>query len=352
MIDTRLYLESGYINLPFMLAQNCPFIVLIGPRGTGKTYTILDYYRKKGKYLLYMRRTQNAMDSCALPDLSPYNPICQNTGDQIMPKASKEGITFWRYHINEAKEEILDEKVAMGLAFSTFYNKRSLGGNIFDVVFFDEVIKEPLERGMKNEGKAFLNMCETVARNRELEGKKPVQFILAGNSDCLGSEILQSIGAVKAIQEMLANGKTIYVNQQKGLAVFLLNDSPISQKKKETSLYRVANNDEFMAMALNNTFNDLQATKDLMTAPLKELAALVRLNDRLTVYQHKGTGALYVLRKPSGSPDRLNLANKEDRQIWKRTYYKQILYRRLSRELFYEDFDVKVEFGAITGEQI
>lgn len=350
--DKRLYTKEGYVNLPFILSSGCPFICLIGPRGTGKTYTILDYYREKDEYLLYMRRTQAAIDSCGLPDLSPYMPINQDKGERIVPKSAKEGLVFWRSHIekdSKGKEiEVLDSKVSMGLAFSTFYNKRSLGGNIFGTVFFDEIIKEPLEKSMKNEGKAFLNMCETINRNKELKGEKPTQFILAGNSDCLDSQILQSIGAVSIIEKMIASGQVTYINKNKGLAIFMLNDSPIARLKENTTLYKIANNNDFVDMALHNVFTDVRDAKDIAPAPLNELEPILLLNNRLVIYEHKSNGNWYIKRKKSGSPLSLNLNVPEDRLYWKKHFRNSILFKQISHQLFYDSFDIKVEFGGLT----
>lgn len=344
------YQDNGYVNIEWILSCGCPFIVLIGPRGTGKTYTILDYYRRKGELLLYMRRTQSAIDSSSLPELSPYSPIAHDNGIEIMPKKSKDFTYFYNTHRNDDNEVVLDGVVSIGCAFSTFYNKRSLGGNVFGAVFFDEFIKEPLEKNLKGEGKAFLNMCETVNRNRELKGEKPVQFILAGNSDCLNSQILQSIGAIPIIEKMIARGQMEYINQNTGLAVFMLSDSPIATKKKDTLLYRLANNQDFKDMALSNVFTDYRDADDIRAVSPKELVPIIELNKRMVVYRHKGNGNWYIMRHRSGSPPALNLNMAEDRLIWKKTLRNEYMYKRIARELYFDDFDTKVEFQAIIGE--
>lgn len=75
MSDPRLFLDSGYINLPFMLSFGCTLNVLIGPRGTGKTYTILDYYLKKNEPIIYMRRSNAQLENCCSLEGNPYKEI-------------------------------------------------------------------------------------------------------------------------------------------------------------------------------------------------------------------------------------------------------------------------------------
>ena len=356
MKEPRLYLESGYINLPFMLSFGCPFIVMIGPRGTGKTYTILDYYREKGELILYMRRSQTAIDSASTRDLNPYVPINNDKQCAIVPKPTKDYTIFYNSHIEYVEDkkgenvepiEVLDDKVALGMAFSTFYNKRSLSGEGINTVFFDEVIREPLEKRIKGEGKAFLNMYETLNRNRELKGQKPVQCILAGNSDSLDSEILQSIGAIEVIEKMYAENKYVYVNRDRGLAVFLLTESPIAAKKKDTALYRIANNKEFTDMATNNVFTDLRDSNDVKSMPLNEYTPLFSLNKRLTVYQHKSNDTIYVTRKKSGSPLNINMNYKDDKLLYKQQFAHLLIYKRIMKEIFYDSYDTKVDFNHI-----
>ena len=61
-MDRKLYLKNGYLNVPYILHYNVPFIFVVGGRGTGKTYGALKYVLESGTPFIYMRRTQSQAD--------------------------------------------------------------------------------------------------------------------------------------------------------------------------------------------------------------------------------------------------------------------------------------------------
>ena len=51
----KLYQESGYVNIAGILSLDVPFNFVVGGRGTGKTYTSLDYVVENDIKFMFMR---------------------------------------------------------------------------------------------------------------------------------------------------------------------------------------------------------------------------------------------------------------------------------------------------------
>ena len=66
----KLFLENGYLNIPWILSRGYAFNIIVGGRGTGKTYGAIQHFVKEGIYTIYMRRTQTQADVSMSPELS------------------------------------------------------------------------------------------------------------------------------------------------------------------------------------------------------------------------------------------------------------------------------------------
>lgn len=60
-------------------------------------------------------------------------------------------------------------------------------------------------------------MYETVNRNRELQGEKPVQVFLLGNTNNISIPILETLGLVEVIENMQRKNKKMYSNKSRAL---------------------------------------------------------------------------------------------------------------------------------------
>ena len=182
----KIYTEDGWLNVPavrsFMLRERLPFLFCVGGRATGKTYGALEDVRQRaldgqGKFA-YMRRTQTQADVAGSPIYCPVKSITQD----IFPDRSGKNL----YQLIDKDKNVYGYIAAL----STFSNLRGFDASEIDWIIFDEFIPESSERTMKNEGETFLNLYETVNRNRELKGKKPVFVLLMANSNQIAYSIL------------------------------------------------------------------------------------------------------------------------------------------------------------------
>lgn len=227
-----------------------PIKIIIGPRGCGKTYSVLDYMQESSSEdskFIYMRRDGTEIDSCSSEYGNPYKKLNQDKGYDVHPfQISK----FNGFGI--ARDDDMNV-IGYGVALSTFASMRSQDFSDVDRIFFEEFIPEKHKRKIKGEGQALLNLYETVNRNRELMGEKPVELIMCANGIDLANPILLELGATSLIGKMLMNGQRRLTIPEKALYIELIPRTKVSELKEDTVLYRLASN-EFALDALDTKF--------------------------------------------------------------------------------------------------
>ena len=236
--------------------SDMPFKIIIGPRGCGKTYSVLDYMQEvssESSKFIYMRRDGTEIDSCASDYGNPFKSLNMDKGYSISPfQISK----FNGFGIGN---DITAECIGYGVALSTFASMRSQDFSDVDRIFFEEFIPEKHKRKIKGEGQALLNVYETINRNRELKGEKPVEMIMCANGIDLANPILLELGATSLIAKMLANKQRRLTVPEKQHYIEIIPRTKVSEAKEQTALYKLANKD-FIVDALDTTFRgaDLQ----------------------------------------------------------------------------------------------
>ena len=322
-----LYLDNGYLDIRYCLKFKCPFTFIIGGRGTGKTFGALKTCLEDEKIFMLMRRTQAQADLISKPAFSPINPVADYLGLQVRIEAAT------KYNGMIYTDDQLRGYTA---ALSTFSNLRGFSGEDIEILVADEFIPELHERQMKHEADAFFNVVETINRNRELQGRDPVLSLLLSNSNSLASPILDALDLVRVVSRMERNGQTEYINKERGIAIFLLFGSEISEKKKETALYRATAGTDFAAMALENQFayDDLS---DVKSMPLTGMKLRWKIGP---YFMYSYPGGLYLSEHGAGTPARVY----EDTEIDKRRFVKEhpsIFQKILKHKLRYESFGAK-----------
>jgi hypothetical protein len=123
------------------------------------------------------------------------------------------------------------------------------------------------------------------------------------------------------------------------ISIYLYQNSPISNRKADTALYRVANSADFREMALNNQFSAANY-EYVVSRPLREFSPLVSIGE-ITVYSHVNNGTFYVVEGVKSNIRYTTLPN--DIKAFRRVYY--YLYDALlSHRLFYASAPAKIHF--------
>ena len=322
-----IYLESGYINMDYAIKQNCPLTIIIGGRATGKTFGALQYSIEKEKNIIFMRRTQSQTDLINKPEFSPINPVAQYMHKECVVKPIS------KYNSSIA---IDDQIIGYTAALSTFSNLRGFDSSHVDLLIYDEFIPESHERPIKAEGEALLNVYESVNRNRELDGRKPLQMLLLSNANTLNSPVLEVLNLTRVVEKMRSSGRSEYINPDKGIALFLLHNSPISKAKENTALYKMVGDSNFREMSLNNdfAFDDLA---DIRSLPLTGWKLLAQIGE---YYLYKKDGRFYLSSHCAGTPKKVYT----DTEIDKRNFLREnpsCYTRILTHRIIYENFSAK-----------
>lgn len=289
----NLYYDNGYVNIKRILSMGFPFNFIIGGRATGKTYGTLKEMIETRTTFFLMRRLQNQCDLINVPEFSPLTPVCDDLGLSFESvKLTKTNSALYIHHDGE------DQGQPLGVtgALSTMANTRGFDGSWLDVLIYDEFIPERHERSMKDEYSAFCNAYETVNRNREMKGRKPLQAVLLSNSNDIASPLLMGFELISHIRKAIKTGNNYYMDRTRGIFVALLSDSEISERKAETALYRAQpGNTQFSRMSLGNTFEAVSNSK-IRSLPLRQIRPVVRVGE-IDIGYVKGEGVYYVTRK-------------------------------------------------------
>ena len=344
---SRFYLPTGYVDFPAILALPVPFVIVIGGRGTGKTYGALKTCIEQGRKFALMRRTQRQLDIINKPEFSPLKPLSRDTGELFATRPLASGLAaFYCAELDEdGREVLLGAPIGITLALSTLSNLRGFDASDIDVLLFDEFIPEKSERPLKNEADALFNAYETLNRNRELAGREPLKLILMANANDQASPVLLKLGLVQRLDRMAAKGTEFFMDKDRGLAVILLQASPISAAKQGTALYRLTAGTEFADMALANSFS-YEDRSSIDSRPLGEYKPICGIGG-VTVYQHKSRREFYISSHRSGAPPVYETGD-TDVARWRRAY--GWLWRELMDDrITFEDFAVQVVFRQYLG---
>ena len=336
-----LYLDNGYVNIEYCLKFKCPFTFVVGGRGTGKTFGGQKYCIENNILYMLMRRTQSQTDLISKAEFSPVNPVMDYLGlYPVIESASKyNGLIYSK----PDKDSVVKTLRGYTSALSTFSNLRGFDGSNIKLLMFDEFIPERHERLIKNEADAFFNVYETINRNRELQGEDPLQVLCLSNSNSLASPIFVSLDLVKTLERMQNKGQTEYINREKGIALFLLFHSPISDMKSNTALYRATKNTEFSRMALSNEFSydDMTDVKSISLNSGWKL--FCRFGD---IYFYSKHDMWYISKHGSGTAAKEYAMS--DIGIKKFVHdYPGSYQRIINHKIIYEDYSIKSLFTNI-----
>lgn len=289
----RIYSEDGWVNWSSIYPDIKGFCMMVGARGIGKTYGLLRYLREHNIKFIYLRRLKTQLDECGDLAGNPFKKINTDTGSLILPYKTKTGIRFCSSEITNNKPVPVGDPVALGVALSTVATIRGVDYSDVDCIVFDEAVAMLGEKPIKNEFQSFLNFYETVNRNREIEGKEPVKAFLLGNANRLGNPYFVGWGMMRIALNMIKGRQMVYRTPDNSRILILLLNSPISERKRSTVLYKNAS-DDFMEMALDNAFRTDET--NIKSVPLREYNHVVSVGE-IGFWIHKSSRQLYVSKK-------------------------------------------------------
>lgn len=325
-----LYLDNGYPNYDYIMQYDSPFTMIIGPRGTGKTYMTLKINELYGKFL-FVVRTKKKLEYTMSQITSPFKKLLPEC--KLVKESDEMGLVFK----TEADFENMEEPFCMCVNLNTFNNLTGVAFDDVTAVVFDEFTPQERERPIKNEFQAFKNVMELIYRNNF---NKRVHTYFFGNSNTMQSPIIVGYRLVKPLFDMYKNKETMRYIPEKLMTLVLLLDSPIADKKAENEFYRSIGRKN-AGMELDNTFTDL-TVEYVKHQNLKEYSPEL-ITPAFTLWYHKSKNIIYVTNyiKAGGCNELSNTP--ATIKYWQhscRVYYHMFLKGRV----LFASYDVQCDF--------
>lgn len=265
--------------------DDATFYIVISSRGPGKTYSTLRYCVEENKFLAYFRRMQDEIERCAGEKFNPFKDVNKDFGWDIHFKSSKSDSYIYR--------DSPENMIGVGAAISTFENARGISLPECEVILYDEFIRKASQRKIKGEADIFFNMYESINRNREMFGKKPVKCIMCSNAVNMDSEIISELGLVYDIERMKATGQELKYYPERGIVINLPICAEFRKEKEKTALYRATQGTKYYSHALDNefTYNDFYGIRPVKN--ISEFTCLCAMED-IYIYRHKSRREFYA----------------------------------------------------------
>lgn len=345
----KLYQKNGYVDiesiLKFAKENNAQFIFITGGRGTGKTYTTLKYLLDNKQLFVYLRRKQTQVDIINKQDFSPFRPIAKDMKKEIISQPVTKfnaGFYYGEYDTEKEKYIPYGDCLCYTAGLTTIANLRSIG--IVDdckYIVYDEFIPEKQENAIKNEGLAFLNCVETIGRNRELKGDKPLVTICLANAMDIGNAIFDTLNLVDIADEMELKNHAYKLIPDRGILMVRLIDSPISKAKQETSLYKLTSGTEFYDMSVQNYFA-FEEKGSIGRVPIKEYMLIASIGD-LHFYRHKHNSLYYVTDKKVGTTRNTYTTTAVEKMRFK-AEQPEIFSAYVFKEMIFDRYAIEIKF--------
>lgn len=346
-MEHGFYVEVEPIIRKYIL-QSVYFFYFCGGRGIGKTYGALDLCRKIGtnewiiddstaeQKFMYLRRTGVEAQSVAAPESCPFKAYNRNEGYNISADYNSK-LGFGKFYM-ETDEEA--QHIGYCAALSTFANLR--GVDFSDVVFilYDECVPENKNKHpLKDEGYLFLNMMETINRNRIIEGRREVIVCMLSNAIDLGSALLSQLSITPILNTMIFKNQQKYTNRDRSLHIEKYLNHAVSEKKEAGALYKFASPTGFNERALSGEFldNDLSLIKKVDLTEYKPFLTL----ENLCVYQHKTNGMWHI--SQTVTPAKY-VFRAYEREKFREVFYWRYKLLVVDRKITYDNYATKAVF--------
>lgn len=328
----RIYDPTGYLDFDTLWGYDLFIMFVIGARGIGKTFNALRYSIEHGINTIYVRRTKEESEIACGRESNVLTEVVEFLGEGYSTERIEgaEIITYRIYKGDDIRCDIAFE------ALTTFHKIRSIGLHKFDCIIYDEFIPEKIARRIKNEADAFNNMVETVNRNRELKGQKPTKIFCLSNSNNIYNDILAFYNLIPKLVKMQQNREEIFIDRTRGIGLIYPLHSPISERKKNTALYKALEGTDYGEMALYNNFDNVPEYPFIRSQSLAEYKPRITIGE-LTIYEHKSDFKCYITFHKSGSVRTLEVNTENMKQFRKLQIGKMVIATFFIHECYFEN---------------
>lgn len=355
--------NSIYINIFNYRNKDFPFQIFTGGRGVGKTYSALSGVVDKKlvpERFIFMRRTGKELEFLLDSDrkgegLNPFKTYNTNNGTNFGLKAINDNIAgVYAREVGEDGKLLYNNMVGYAAALSGVASVRGIDTSDASIIIYDEFIPERHVKafaGSKGSGAEFdalMNAYESFNRNRELEGKPPMEMFLLSNANDIYNEIFVGLNIVDDVEKMRREGKTDKYFRSRGLAIHLLpDDTEFTELKSKTALYKLTAGTRFNEMALHNDF----AYNDFSLIEYRNITGYVPVCqiDDVTIWRKKGSKEFYACRARAEGLKPYHSEHDQDVKKFLQKYGINLRNHFIESRLYFESFDIKTRLLDIIG---
>ncbi len=280
----KIYQNDGWLDMRAIESIDATYIFIFGGRGIGKTYGMIEQINKHHRgEVFFLRRTRAEWDIITddrMNMFASYN-IDNGTAFHFVPMKG----------LAEIREN--DDYIGLSAPLSTFANLRGFDNfSHIKIMYYDEFIPERHKAKIRNESTIFLNVYESINRNREIKkGEPPVKCVCMANSNDIRNPLFMGLNLISMAEKMKRKEKEVMIDGKRGIALIDCCYSPISKRKAETALYKMAGEGDFYNMAIKNEFsNPLLPSVSRRLIEYKPFLSVGEVH----IYRHKSNGSIYV----------------------------------------------------------
>lgn len=264
-----------WYNVNKTLSHNAIINIVIGPRGSGKTYAlkkkaILNWVKNKQEFM-YIRRYQTELDEV---ESTLFNDIVANKDNFDLDIQYKNGCFLFN-------DEVSGYCVALS---RSHYLKSASFPNVTLLIFDEFIIDSARSKYLKNEVRTLLDLYETVARTRE-----GVKIFLLANS-------LSFVNPYTIFWNIDKPSDKNIVKTNNGLVlVELVEDNEFKEFKKQTTFGKLIQGTDYERYIVDNEFIlDSDTFIEKKSGSCKYIFTFIYQGNEYGFWQNSARGLYYV----------------------------------------------------------
>ena len=317
-----LYTKEGYYQIAHDLEKypDAVVYIVVGGRGTGKTYGTLKYMIDNNEKFVFIKRTKDdthmlcsgsAKLGGALPegalDYSPFKVLNKDLGWNIHPVEFYKGFgAFYNFAAgDDGREYQQGDPLGYIAALSLVGQVKGFEMSDANYQIFDEFIPLRGQIVKKTEGENALDLYKTIDRSRAVDGKKDLKAIFLANASILNNQIFQALDLVDICYEMKAFDMPCIYLEDRYIFIRMLDDNiAFRDKERQSKICAAAGkNSRWARSALYNDFayDDMTRIRSMSLNGFSGKFS-VRYNDGNMMYFYKKGRVWYTSNTPHNAP--------------------------------------------------
>lgn len=290
-------------------APEAAIFIILGGRGTGKTYSTLKFCYTCGKKFVFIKRTNKDVnllcsggkgDSNLHMDLSPFKSINHDIGSNVQAYKMFDGMGgFW----DTENGEPIGSPIGYILSLNAVAKYKGFDLSDCDYIIFDEFIPLLYERINRNEGLELMDLYRTVGRANHIKYGTVLKLICLANATTVSCPVLSELELTDDLVDMQVKKESERYLQERGIFIRIIDDiNGFREEEAKNPIYKAMAGTKWARMSLDNEFayNDFSNVGKISVKNMICLARVTHKNK--TFYIYCGDNGYYLSYKKSNRP--------------------------------------------------